>query len=442
MTNDKKDISNYGTLIIDSFQNIPTSSFFSDPRVQKYHQWIIFKIIEYYNNKNVEGNNSTKKNIIKCLHHCFEDGDINYDELKRFFHSKSDECILAYMLIAFNNADLDLMLKCTLTFGRILPTETSDEWFDNHRLDGFGNKFNMIEWKDYDFDNVYTVDYTKAPINNNVQLDFKRIARYLVGSVRTFIINNGLYPEEYNKKKEDVPQTKQASISVSRYKDSFDEDVSFVLPDTLYVLPDASLLSDASNEGNEDKGTNRFESLKGGFDQEGSNDSYREICDKCYERYPFYYGGCHGCDVFRTELSLTLEELKRFLDRYPSAHIGYILNTMTYASGRGEHWIALELTKGKAKIICSQGSDFTAFHDGGYLVHELDRLGFGREYNMKTIQKDNFNCGLYSVLSLLKLLDCNSNIDKAVNEIGVNAMNLKNGFNIFSIRSKVAGSNR
>ena len=151
----------------------------------------------------------------------------------------------------------------------------------------------------------------------------------------------------------------------------------------------------------------------------------KEICDLCYKRYPFFYGGSHGCDVFdMPTLSLSLEEIKQFLDRYPSARVGYILNTATYASGNGEHWVALELTKGKARLVCSQQSDFNTFKDGGRLRNELHRLGFGEEWNTREIQKDEHACGMFSAMSLMKLLQYRGDINKAVDSIGVNMTEL------------------
>ena len=151
----------------------------------------------------------------------------------------------------------------------------------------------------------------------------------------------------------------------------------------------------------------------------------KEICDLCYKRYPFFYGGSHGCDVFDIPtLSLSLEEIKQFLDRYPSARVGYILNTATYASGNGEHWVALELTKGKARLVCSQQSDFNTFKDGGRLRNELHRLGFGEEWNTREIQKDDHACGMFSAMSLMKLLQYRGDINKAVDSIGVDMTEL------------------
>ena len=139
------------------------------------------------------------------------------------------------------------------------------------------------------------------------------------------------------------------------------------------------------------------------------------------------------------EMSMSIQDIKRFIDRYPSAVVGYILNTQTYASGQGEHWVALVFTKGKAKLICSQQSDFTAFHDNEKLHRTLTRLGFGLEYNSKLIQKDDFNCGLYSALSLFEMLCNDCDIHKTVNAIGVNATNIKPNADIHVIRAYMAG---
>ena len=46
---------------------------------------------------------------------------------------------------------------------------------------------------------------------------------------------------------------------------------------------------------------------------------------------------------------------------FPSWHIQYVLNTATYASRSGIHWVALEFTDKFAKLICSQASNFGCF---------------------------------------------------------------------------------
>ena len=167
------------------------------------------------------------------------------------------------------------------------------------------------------------------------------------------------------------------------------------------------------------------------------------IIDEAYKHYPFYFGGAHGCDVFDiSNMSLSLNEITEFLNRYPSARVGYILNTATYKSGHGEHWVALELTHGKARLICSQQSDFSVFHDGGKLRNTLRSLGYGEEWNNKEIQTENYGCGTYAFISLMELLRF-GNIDKAVNAIGVNMENLGKDVNKTSnvdiVREKLVG---
>ena len=118
-------------------------------------------------------------------------------------------------------------------------------------------------------------------------------------------------------------------------------------------------------------------------------------------------------------MSLSINEITKFLERYPSARVGYILNTATYRSGRGQHWVALELTKGKAKLICSQNSDFDVFDDGGRLMSALSKNMYGMEHNDRNIQRDNYACGTYAFISLMELLRF-GDIKKAVDSIGVN----------------------
>jgi hypothetical protein len=148
-----------------------------------------------------------------------------------------------------------------------------------------------------------------------------------------------------------------------------------------------------------------------------------DVLDKCYEQYPFYYGGCHGCDCFDLGLTPTISEIKLFIDRYPSARIGFVLNTATYRSGRGEHWMALMLMKNKAMLMCSQQGTFDDFHDDGKLKQSLIDNGFMLENNNVKIQNDSHSCGMQSVIALMEMLRFGE-IKMASDAIGVNMTNL------------------
>lgn len=402
--------------IVDTFKNYNTNNILFGKKITNYAKVVIMEVIKFYQSRNIKGNTDVKRNIINFLNKVLKDKDINYDKLMLKFHAESNECLLAYMLIAFQNEELDLMLRTTYTFGRVLPLNSITEWFDNYRLNSYCNGLNMVQYRSYDSKYTYAVDYDCQPINNNVEINYDRVLKFLVGSLRAFIIDRELYPERIEKKEQHYAHAVQQGGNNS-------DDIASSL---LHGIVDGNLNENA-------------------FSVPFTKKTPKEICDTCYKRYPFFFGGSHGCDVFdMSNLSLSLEEIKQFLDRYPSARVGYILNTATYRSGNGEHWVALELTKGKAKLICSQQSDFSAFKDSGRLNQELQRLGFGEEWNTKELQKDDHSCGMFSAISLLKLLQYRGDIEKAVNSIGVNMEELGKPIgkesNVNLVIEKLAGS--
>lgn len=391
--------------IDDTFVNYNTRSLLCGKEINNYNKKILFEVIKYYNNKDIKGDTETKRKIISYLHDVFQEKDLNYDKLMRKFNAQTNECLLAYVLIAYKNDRLDLILRCMYTFGRVLPLRYETEWFDNYRLNNYGNPLNMVMWKKYDCDDVYSVnEYEPKPINRDVKLPYGKVIKFLVGSLRAFIIDHNLYPGSIRNNSNEQQEILSGG--------------------------DIEALISSSN----------FAKFRDGLnDKHSRNLTGEQICDECYEHYPFYFGGAHGCDVFDIGLSLTLEEIKMFLERYPSAHIGYILNTATYRSGKGEHWVALEFTKGKAKLICSQQSDFTVFKDGGILNRRIEQLMFGQEYNPVKVQTDSYNCGIYSALALYEMLCNNSDITKSVEAIGINGENIKPGYNIQDVRERIAG---
>ena len=328
--------------IEDTFVKYNTNSILFGKTITQYAKDIIFNVIKYYNSKDINGNTDLKQRIIKYLNKLFNDKELNYDKLMQKFNAQTNECLLGYMLIAYQNENLDLMLRTMYTFGRVLPLDYKTEWFDNYRLNAYGNVLNMVMWKKYDSNDVYTIDEEPKPINKSVQLPFNKVVKYMVGSLRAFIIDYDLYPNKLN------TQLNGGDIE------------AIVSPNDYHKIKE--MVSDG-----------------------GKNKTAEEICDECYTHYPFYFGGSHGCDVFSLGMTLTIKEIKMFLDRYPSARIGYILNTATYRSGKGEHWVALEFTQGRAKLICSQQSDFSVFHDSGVLRRSIHEICYGEEWNNRLI---------------------------------------------------------
>lgn len=500
--------------IRDTFRDYRTNNLLFGKVLTPYAKDVIMEVIKFYQSLNIEGNTDVKRNIIKFLNHVLKDKDINYDKLMERFHVESNECLLAYMLIAFQNEDLDLMLRTMYTFGRVLPLKTITEWFDNYRLNTYGNCLNLVVYKRFDCKFTYAVDYDSEDVNEDIEINYDRVVKFLVGSLRAFIIDRELYPEKYAKISRmetkrpvrderterknvpvDMPKGRVKGMSMSdTLVNGMDEErirgetraqmkaststptraptraqmnaqmkASPSAPTRAQMKASSSSPPSAPTSSPPSSSTSAqmkaspapfpasaFSnvSLQGGaqsddlldgllngvvdgnlneqpFTTLSTNKTPKEICDLCYKRYPFFYGGSHGCDVFDIPtFSLSLEEIKQFLDRYPSARVGYILNTATYASGNGEHWVALELTKGKARLVCSQQSDFNTFKDGGRLRNELHRLGFGEEWNTREIQKDEHSCGMFSAMSLMKLLQYRGDINKAVDSIGIDMTEL------------------
>lgn len=437
--------------IVDTFANYNTKSLLCGKTFTEYHKQILMAIIKYYVNKQFKGYTETERQIITFLENLFDKNpNITFDELKRVFKATSNECLLAYILIAYNDHNIDLILRCMYTFCRVLPFNEKTEWYDNYRLNNYGNPLNMIVRSDYDCSEVYSLkdssindDNENEKINTSIELkDYNKVVKRLVGSVRAFIIDHGIYPTGSENKQQN---TKQQQINIqhnskSKMSRNKNKQKNLNMQDIYSnYIRKFNIKGGDIEQYTTDDSVHKFR--EGKHDEMSLNKTAEQICDECYKRYAYYFGGAHGCDVFDTYLSLSIEELKMFFERYPLAKVGYILNTATYASGRGEHWIALELSKGKAKLICSQASDFSAFHDNGKLDRTLQQNMFGQEHSIVRFQEDNFNCGIFSALSLYELL-MTGDISKAVDRIGTNGKSLKQGGNINDIREIWAGTTK
>ena len=175
------------------------------------------------------------------------------------------------------------------------------------------------------------------------------------------------------------------------------------------------------------------------------NDTATKMLDSLVKKYPYFTGCTHGCDVFTPDFkdkSVSIGDISEFCKRYPLSIVGYILNTKTYKSGRGQHWMALLFKYKKCYLICSQKSDFSAFEEKT-LEEDLGRYGFSKVWNLEEIQHDPSSCGLYSVLANLCFIikgsgDNEPNIVKIVDMIGDKGENI-NKDGIYVIKKKLAG---
>jgi hypothetical protein len=290
--------------------------------------------------------------------------------------------------------DNTLLIRTLNVFGRVTPFDTKNEWLDNWRENSYGNCLNMIQWKDFDNNDNFTITRERKPINSSItfsESELSTILKFIVGTFRTFLIKNDMSPTDYQK------QSNQK-------------------------------LSDL------------------------------EICDKCYELYPFNWIGSHGCNsLYEGDWTVHIDLISKYLDRYPSAILGGVFNTAQYGM-QGEHWMALlyyrnlEIENGKkGTLICSCGSDWSAFKGDASkkIMQKHSEKPIASENNSITIQRDSYNCGVYSIISILSMLIKDMDVLKTVEFIGENGKNMfkevfgdKSKFDINSIRQTIIGTKK
>lgn len=138
--------------------------------------------------------------------------------------------------------------------------------------------------------------------------------------------------------------------------------------------------------------------------------SNEDICDHCYSLFPVYYLGCSGSDAFFHDLvynrRLQLPEIStiaKFMKRYPEARIFAIVNLVGFSENQpGEHWVTLYFKNGVCTYYCSCGGEFDQLHFHKRIMDEFNANGIKLSpYESKDIQADNYNCGIFSVFTVL-----------------------------------------
>lgn len=270
----------------------------------------------------------------------------------------------------FEPQKFSLLYSTFYTLSKIPRMKTTESLFDNFRLTNICDGLNLIVWDDKDKTKTYGVRRKFESINENVELkNYEDICRLYVGALRKFIIENNFYQ------------------------------------------------------------TNEIYNL---IEPKSGNLDYKTICDKCYENYPFYFGGCYTCDFYKfSNISCSISEIVKFSDRYPSAILGYIINTSP-STIPGTHWVSFCLKKSVGYLICSGGHYFTNFLDNGEFKLELIKHNISIRFNPVKIQTDNHSCGMFSVLSLYEMICNNCDIEKTINKIGIDGKNIIPGKKITS----------
>lgn len=389
--------------IADNFEAYRNKSMLYGQNMNDWIKHVIMSIVRHIYDKFTITDDTTlskeQKNIVKCILRVLSDNDIDYDKFMKSMNVTSNEGLFSYLLEGSKSSpEKDLMVVTVYTFGRIAPLKTMNEWYDNFRLTAMLHQLELTTYKHLDSKYSFSIDYEPVLSNEGTKLNYSKVKKYLVNPLREFIIKHNLYPSN--------------NINWKR--------------------------------GNVENGNS------------GETLTDKEVVDKCYENFPMFSLGSHGCDCFFNGYTLSLEEIRDFLFHYPSALVMSIVNTCTYVSGRGEHWMNLSFMNHNNKIcvflICSAKSNYDSFRDDNKLLNTMKELDFELYHNSKyKLQYDGKNCALYSMLSGLKLIqyykkfisgeiDSDELLKEVCTDIGKNGENLKDGKTIEDVRKATTGS--
>ena len=307
-----------------------------------------------------------------------------YDDLKSQIKGcKSIECLLLHIATCYGLYTNSLLMNTIAIHSRVKHLVHDKEWMDNYRLNNFLLQLTTIVYHDYD---SYSDSFIKSVYYDS---ESKTICE----------------------------------------EDMINKDEKITNPKTLLTF----------------LGNKYRIFMETGKENVETDEEALKILDKLVLKYPYFTGCAHGCDVFKYKhLSPTIKDISEFIKRYPKTIVGYVLNTSTYASGNGRHWVALIFKGSEAHLFCSQGGDFSCFDDPD-LVKNINSCCITTINSSVTIQTDNCNCGIYAVLAnLICVLYCSGNQKMSnkhlIEHIGKDAKKL-NKSGIFKIKEKLCGYN-
>lgn len=386
------------------FKNVK-SKLFLRPRtgLTQNDKNLIIECVKFMIKNNI--NSGKNKDILKYITENCND----YDTLKQKLNAETDEKVLAYLLKAFQCGTAysikphnynGLMYQLARIYARTTPLNNQEEWLSNFTISSPLYALSFIVWQPLDNNIDYSKIGSPQPVNYSEKIDFKKWKEYIVTDLKELIIKMNFFNNF----------TIKPIIKAIREKQPVTQEIYAQCVGKEEHLTHSTLLTLTDEE----------------------------VCDIAYYIYPFFSGGCHGCDFYdATSISLNLDEYHDAFKRYPSMTVGLVLNLDKYSQG-GSHWVCLQLTEYKVKLLCSAGSSFTAFHDNGELANKLQNLRWSTIYNTQIIQHDNSQCGVFSVLSNIALLIYPS-LSDAVNFIGQNAESIQQGADISDFREKMFG---
>lgn len=310
----------------------------------------------------------------------------DYDLMKSSINNcKSNECFLMHAADCYGLKPRSLLMECIAVNSRVNKLKDSKAWFDNFTLNSFLLQISTIVYHNYDSADNYSVPYNTPPdvINKSIELKI----------------------EDQNEN-ENETQKRLLKFLGGEYR-------TFI-----------------------NFGTTIDDSMQNPL----------KMLDELVMKYPYFTGCTHGCDVLNGKFSsksINYDELLCFTKRYPKTFVGYILNTCTYASGKGQHWVALLFRGNDCYLICSCASDFDVFKEDS--LKEFIKEHFKMHHFTYKIQHDGSSCGMYSVINtLLFIVRFNENLSademfkRLYDEVGSNAEKFNKG-GINHIKKILAG---
>lgn len=426
--------------VVDNYHSEHVSSITYGKKLKPYGKFMILEVSRYMINSNAmvhdEAKHETLRKVISVLPKLnMSNIDKEFAKVEKELKVHSPEGIMSYLFYIYqpSSTSNQLIYQLFLTFGKVRRLESISSWYDNFRLNGLCQGYNLVMWKRYDRDGLYTVERNPQPINKSITgINFHDVQRIFVGALRTFIIVNGYYQDDFMNGK----------VETVEYNQAYDR----------YFIDKISPSTDASSikiVGDENTSDDVIQSFYGGYEQRiGATNNSKEIlsdeaiCDACYEHYPFSFGGAHGCDIFEGEYTIApnLEQIQCISKHYPSLVMGWILNSATYAGGSGgQHWVAFAVKNSMANLICSQGSNFEIFDDSR-ILRRLNELGYGKNFNPINIQRDGYSCGIFSAISLYLCICMDCDVSTIIKTIQKNGEGLVNGKNITDFTHVLTGT--
>lgn len=426
--------------LTDDFKDYKTSTLLGSVSPTPLEKERIFKVFEYLNKTQTPNVAVPESRILANMISDISKVNTSYSEKYDLLKSKisgceSNECLLLHVARIYGLYPKSLLMDTIAIHSRIKQLDTKDTWFDNFSLNNFLLQLSTIIYSDYDKSSDPFVK--SIPFSNSLSGgDYEHEFNY--DEIRNSIYNYELNIQNITGGENNQNFSKKIIKQLNSETTTNNFESSLINKQETLTNPKQLLF----HLGNNYRCFHEF----GIPAEKVENDKTAiEYLDKLVLKYPYFTGCTHGCDVFTSnyrDKSVSIQDISEFCKRYPKTIVGYILNTQTYASGRGQHWVALLFKNFTCYLICSQASTFSAFHEPS-LISDLNKYGFAREWNNINIQFDHSSCGLYSVLANLCFIlngagDKVPNIKQIVEMIGKEGKNI-NSDGIYVIKKKLAG---